>query len=163
MVVEVALDLEAEELGGDHQARLAVPGGKAVGGRVGAEGARRVLVEADHDPEVAGAGPDGMAGRHQRRPAGGASVAHVDERQAGEAEVGHHGIGVAAVPGAAEGEVDVGPADAGVGQSRPDGVHTHGPSGDTVVAPEGMDADPDDGDATAGRAHARSASTGAKA
>jgi membrane protease subunit HflC len=47
------LDLQGEELRGQHHAGLAVPFGQAVIGRLGVERAPRVLVEADRQREVA--------------------------------------------------------------------------------------------------------------
>ena len=81
----VALDLHREELRGEHQAGLAVPGADPplLGQRV--ERARRVLVEADHERDLRRAGREHRVRGGQRRPAGRAAVLDVDERHAGEA------------------------------------------------------------------------------
>ena len=66
VLAHVARDLDAEELGGHHQPGLAVPVGQApvLGSRV--ERAARVLVEADREGDLGGAGTDRV---DRRRPA----------------------------------------------------------------------------------------------
>ena len=86
MFAHVALDLHREELGGEHQATLAVPGSDAplLGQRV--ESPPWVLVEADHERDLRRAGHKHRVGSGERRAAGGASVLDVDERDACQAE-----------------------------------------------------------------------------
>jgi len=50
--LHITLDLEREELRGQHHPRLAVPFGQAIIGRLGIERTARVLVEADGEREV---------------------------------------------------------------------------------------------------------------
>ena len=114
-----------------------------------------VLVEADGEAEVGGAGPDRAIGHRQGAAAGGAAVPDVDERQAGEPQLVHEGVGVATVAAAAEGELGLVPPDPGVGQRQPGGVHRLLASRHAVGAAEGVDADADDGDAVRIAAHAR--------
>ena len=117
MVVEVALDLEGEELGGHHQPLLGVPVGQAVVGGVGAERAAGVLVEADRERDLGGAGLDRLGGRSgSALPRGAAAVVDADERDAGQPELADERRRVAAVAATAGGELDVAPRDAGVGE-----------------------------------------------
>ncbi len=109
VVVQVALDLEREELGGDHHPVLGVPVGQAVVGGVGAERAASVLVEADRQRDLGGAGLDRLGARQDRTAGGAAAVVDADERDAGQAELADERRGVAAVAAAAGGEVDVAP------------------------------------------------------
>ena len=145
----VALDLHREELRRQHQAGLAVPGADAplLGQRV--ERARRVLVEADDQRDSALPGRQHRVRRDQRRAAGRAPVLDVDEGHAGEAEHGHGRVGVARGVGAAGGEVDLVPAQAGVGERGAGGVCGHLQAGDAGVAAERVDAEADDGDVVA--------------
>ena len=114
----VALDLHREELRGEHEAGLAVPGAEAPVLRQRVERARRVLVEADDERDLRRAGRQHRVRRGKRRPAGRAAVLDVDERHAGEAEHRHGRVGVARGVGAAGRELDVLPADAGVARAR---------------------------------------------
>ena len=95
-------------------------------------------------PRSNGPGADRRVGHRQRAAAGGAPVPDVDERQPGEPELVDEGVGVATVPAAAERELDVVPADAGVGEREAGRVHGLLAAGDAVVAAERVDADPDD-------------------
>ena len=63
---------------------------------------------------------------------------------AAEPELVDERVGVAAVPAAAERELHVVPADAGVGEREAGRVDGLLPAGDAVMAPERVDADPDD-------------------
>ena len=118
VLVHVALDLQREELRGQHHPRLAVPAADAHRLGVGVERAPRVLVEADREAEVGRAGADRALGHREGAASGRAAVPHVDERQAGEAELVDEGVGVAAVAAAAERELGSLPRDAGVGERQ---------------------------------------------
>ena len=114
----VALDLHREELRGEHEAGLAVPGAEAPVLRPRVERARWVLVEADDERELRRAGLEHGVRRRKRGPAGRAAVAHVDERHAGKPEYRHRGVGVAGGVGATGRELHVLPADARVARAR---------------------------------------------
>ena len=159
MFGHVALDLHREELRREHQAGLAVPGVEApvLGPRV--ERARRVLVEANDERGLRCAGGEHRVRGRERRAAGRAAVADVDERHAGEAEHRDGGVGVAPRVGAAGGELDVPPAEARVAERRARRDRGHVEPGDARVAAEGMDAHPDHRDDR----RTRSWSAGAKA
>ena len=62
MLVDVAVGLHAEELGGDELAVLGVPLRQRELGRVVGERAARVLVQADGDADVVLAQPDRVGG-----------------------------------------------------------------------------------------------------
>ena len=161
VLVQVALDLHREELRRQHHAGLAVPVAEPVLRRQRVERARRMLVEADRHADVVGAGADRAVGHRQRAAAGGAAVGHVDELDAGEPEVGDERVGVARGVAAAERELHVAPADAGVGQrgtGRDGALLT---PADTVGPSERVHADADDGDVVG--AHRVAASSGVKA
>jgi hypothetical protein len=154
VVVEVPVELHGEELRGDHEAELAVPLPEARRRRVRVEVPPRVLVEADRETEVELAGADRLGGRGQRTAGGGAAVGHVDELQAGEAELVDEGVGGARalVAGQHRGqapavrELQVAPLRAGIGQGLTHGVGAHRRPAHPGVAPERVDPDPDDGD-----------------
>ena len=78
---------------------------------------------------------------------------------AGEPEHRHRRVGVAGGVRAAGGEVDLLPAEAGVGERGAGGVRGHLQAGDARVAAEGVDAEADDGDVVA---HAGSTGRNAK-
>ena len=147
MLVHVALDLHAEELRREHQAGLAVPVADAVVGRHRIERAAWVLVEPDRHDDLGRAGAERVVRADQRAPAGGAAVGDVDERHAGEAEVRHERVGGAGRRRAAEGVLDVGPRDPGVGEGAPRRDRALLAPADRVAA-ERVHADPDDGDVT---------------
>ena len=100
----VALDLHGEELRREHESGLAVPGAEPPVLRQRVERARRVLVEADDERDLGGAGREHRVRRRERRPAGRAAVVDVDERHAGEAEHRDGRVGVARRVGSAGGE-----------------------------------------------------------
>ena len=82
LLVQVALDLHPEELGGEHEAGLAVPRAEAHRRRVDVEGPAVVLVEARR-PGRGRRRPTAMrvVGALQRTATGRAAVPHVDEGQ----------------------------------------------------------------------------------
>ena len=116
--MHVPLDLHGEELSSEHQAGLAVPPPEAACLRVGIEGSRRVLVEADGEDEVVVAGPDRPVGHGQRAPASGTAIVDIDEGQASQAEVAHERVRAPGCHAAAEGALDVGPADPASARAR---------------------------------------------
>ena len=95
VLMHVALDLHAEELRRQRHADVAVPLAEPAGLRVDGEGAPGVLVEADRHADVEHAGLNGHVSRLQGAAAGGAAVGDVDELQAGQPQLGDHGVGVA--------------------------------------------------------------------
>ena len=146
MIVQIPLRLDGEELRRQHHAGLAVPIAEPVLRRCGVEGAGRMLVEADRHPDVVVPRTDGPVGHRQRRATGGAAVRDVDELDSREPEVGNQRVGVAGGVTASEGELDVAPLDAGVGEGSAGRDGALLASGHAFGPPEGVDADADDGD-----------------
>src|SRR5581483_10538730 len=66
-----------------------------------------------------------------------------------ERGVGDEGVGVVDLVAPAEGELDVAPLHARVGERTANGDSAHLDAGDAGEAPEGMEAHPDDGDVAA--------------
>ena len=114
----VALDLHGEELRGEHQAGLAVPGADAPFLRQGVERPSRVLVEADDERHLGRTGDEHRVSGGQRRPARRAPVLDVDERHAGQPEDRDRRVRVAGGVRTAGGEVDVLPRDPRVRRAR---------------------------------------------
>jgi hypothetical protein len=119
-----------------------------------------VLVEADHRHEVRPARLQRAHRRGEGDAAGGAAVLHGRERHTGEAQPGDERVRFARDVAAADGEVHVGPADAGVGERASEGVLGHVQPADPLVPAEGMHARADHVDVV--RSHA-SSSSGVKA
>ena len=153
MVVHVSLDLHREKLRRQHQPGLAVPCAQAPIGGVGVERTARVLVEADHDADVVGAGGDQRAGDGERAATRGAGVLDVEEREPREAEDVHHRVRVAGVLATARRELDVAPREPGVLERAPYGGSALRETRHALVAPERRDAGPDDGNLSSGAAH----------
>ena len=146
MVVQVAVGLHAEELGGEVLAVLGIPARHPDQGGVLGEGAARVLVQADGDADVVVAQPDAVRARLGGAGRGGAGVEHVGERDARQADHADDGVGVGDRPAAARGELDVLPLDAGVGDRGEDGVDAHLHRGLALEPAERMQSNTDDGD-----------------
>ncbi|MNF64101.1 hypothetical protein D3C84_458240 [compost metagenome] len=146
VLVQVALGLQGEELGGQHQAGFAVPVLQAPVRRLRVEGAARVLVEADRHADLGHA--TAQRGNHagQGAAAGGAAVGHVDERDAGQPEVVGQRVGIAAILAATVGHTDLMPLDSCVLEGLAHGIGALGLAAQAVGAPEGVQADTDDGD-----------------
>ena len=116
MFVQIAHNLGAEKLHGQHIAGFAIPVGQAVGGRIGVEGTARMLVEADRHAHFIFTRLDRADRGVERRPAGRAAVRDIDELDAGQAELRHHIVGIARCCRAAKGKFDILPFDAAVGE-----------------------------------------------
>ena len=125
VVVQVAVGLHPEELGGEVLPVLGVPARHAHQCGILGEGATRVLVQADGDADVVVAQPDSVGtclrGTGRRR----AGVEHVGERDARQSDHADDRVRVGHRPAAAGGELDVFPLDAGVGDGGEDGVDAH--------------------------------------
>ena len=157
VVLHVLVDLHAEELGGRELTLFAVPRRAGVEPGIGAEGPGQVLVHTDGDAEVVLAEANGVGGQGQGAGGGGASVVDVGEGDPGEAHQGDDGVGVVDLVAPGEGELDVAPFDARVGEGAADGDGAHVDGRHVLEAAEGMEADPDDGDVSAVHATGRKA------
>src|SRR5439155_15425643 len=93
----------------------------------------------------------------------GATVADVDELDAGEAEVGDQRVGVSGRVAAAEGELRVGPSHPRVAQRLAGRVRALGPPAHAGMAAERVDPDADDGDISHATASSAASSVGANA
>ena len=125
MVVEVAVGLHPEELGGEVLPVLGVPARHAHQGGILGEGTTGVLVQADGDADVIVAQSDsvgtGLRGAGRSR----AGVEHVGEGDPRQSDHAHDRVRVGHRPAAAGGELDVFPLDAGVGDGGEDRVDAH--------------------------------------
>src|SRR3546814_2962834 len=92
MEAHITLDLHGEELGGQHQPRLAIPVRQPPVRRQGREGASRVLVETYSEAKIELAGLDRAVGAEHRRTASRAPVGDVDEGDAGQPQFRHHRV-----------------------------------------------------------------------
>ena len=144
VLVHVAGDLHPEELGGEREARAAVP--VLAAWALDAERTGLVLVEPDRHADVGRAGLDRVDRLGERGATGGAAVHDVGERQAGQPDAADHGVGGAAVHRSADGELHVGPLLTAVGEGSPDGDHALVHARDAVVAAELVHSDADDRD-----------------
>ena len=116
--------------------------------------AARVLVEADRDAEVVGTRLDDRCGQGERAAGRRAPVVHVDELDAGEAELRDELVGLDRLlragqgsrQAAAERELHVGPLDPGVAQRLAYRERPHVQARHSLEAAERVHSDADDGD-----------------
>jgi hypothetical protein len=145
VVVQVAVGLHAEELGGEVLPVLGVPGRHSHKRGVLGERAARMLVQADGDADVVVAQPDSigtrLGGTARRR----ARVEHVGEGNSCQSHHADDRVGVAHRPAAAGRELDVLPLHTGVGDRGEDRIDAHLHRGLAFEASERVQADADDG------------------
>ena len=146
VVVQVAVGLHAEELGGEVLAVLGVPARHAHQRGVLGERAAGVLVQADGDADVVVAEPNAVRAGLGGAGGGGAGVEHVGERDARQPHHADDRVRVGHRPAAAGGELDVLPLDAGVGDRGEDGVDAHLHRRLAFEPAERVQANTDDGD-----------------
>ena len=103
-----------------------------------------MLVHAHRDADVVVAQPDTVGAGLRRAGRRGTGVEHVGERDAGQPDHADDRVGVGHRPAAADGELDVLPLDARVGDGGEDRLDTHLHRGLALEPTEGMQAHPDD-------------------
>jgi hypothetical protein len=113
--------------------------------RVGRERAPGVLVHPDGDRHVALAVLDGPGGHGQGAARGGAAVEHAAQRNPGQPQPADDRVRVGYLEAADEPRLDLGPADAGVGEREPDRVGGHVHRGFAREPAERVQPDSDDG------------------
>ena len=138
VIMHIAVDLHAEELGGQEQARLTIPAWRAIIDRVGGEGAAFMLVHANGNTDVILARANAIGGHFERGGGGGAAIVHVHERNAGATHAAQHRIGIVHLAATTKGELDIFPGDAGITQRGTNGIGTHVDCRFCPKTPEGV-------------------------
>jgi hypothetical protein len=142
--MHVAVDLHAEELRGQEQAHVAVPGRAGVVARLGRERTGVVLVHAHDEADLVLAEADRLARHGEGAARGGAAVVHVRELDAGQAKFRHQRVRLVDLVAAADRELHVGPGKARIGQCRPGRIGAHGQRALAGEPAERVQADSDD-------------------